>query len=145
MTATAHAIIGTAIAAKVGNPALAIPLALASHIIADRIPHWDTATNKKSLQKKFWETALDVVVGFIISFFVIKFMFPQTGLPYTFIIILFAQSFDWLMAPWYFFGIKQFKIFYKFQKTFDRKLDQPWGIVTQAATIFIVLVMAKLL
>lgn len=39
MTATAHAIIGTVIAAKVGNPVLAVPIALASHIIADAIPH----------------------------------------------------------------------------------------------------------
>ena len=47
MTATTHALIGTIIAAKIGNPALAIPIAIASHIAADAIPHWDTATNRK--------------------------------------------------------------------------------------------------
>jgi len=34
MTATGHAIIGTVIAAKIGNPYLAIPLAIVSHLAA---------------------------------------------------------------------------------------------------------------
>lgn len=34
-----HVLVGAAIAAKVGNPALALPLAFASHFVLDLIPH----------------------------------------------------------------------------------------------------------
>jgi hypothetical protein len=33
--------VGAAIATKVVNPALALPLALGSHFLLDRIPHWN--------------------------------------------------------------------------------------------------------
>lgn len=36
-----HVIVGVAIATKVGDPALAIPLSFASHFVLDRIPHWN--------------------------------------------------------------------------------------------------------
>lgn len=41
MLETPHVVVGAAIAAKVGNPALAIPLALASHFVLDKVPHWN--------------------------------------------------------------------------------------------------------
>lgn len=41
MLETPHVIVGAAIATKVINPALAIPLALGSHFILDKVPHWN--------------------------------------------------------------------------------------------------------
>ena len=41
MLETPHVIVGAAIATHVVNPALALPLALGSHFILDRIPHWN--------------------------------------------------------------------------------------------------------
>ena len=41
MLETPHVAIGAAIAVKIGNPYLALPLALASHFVLDRIPHWN--------------------------------------------------------------------------------------------------------
>ena len=41
MTATAHALVGGAIAASAINPAIGLPLAALSHPILDMIPHWD--------------------------------------------------------------------------------------------------------
>lgn len=41
MLETPHVIVGAAIATKVVNPALAIPLALGSHFILDKVPHWN--------------------------------------------------------------------------------------------------------
>lgn len=40
MTAPNHALTGTLIGLTVGNPWLALPLALASHFICDAIPHY---------------------------------------------------------------------------------------------------------
>ena len=145
MTATGHAILGTVIAAKVGNPALAIPLAIASHVAADLFPHWDEGTNgKKSKKRIATEAVFDVLIGFAISYLIIFLLFPQTNLLYVFLMILVAQSFDWITAPYYLFGIKPFKIFYKFQKLFDNPQDKPWGIINQVVILVILVILAKI-
>lgn len=41
MLETPHVAVGAAIAVKIGNPYLALPLALLSHVVLDRIPHWN--------------------------------------------------------------------------------------------------------
>lgn len=137
MTATGHAVIGTVIASQVGNPALAIPLALASHVAADLFPHWDTGThrNGKSWNALFIQSFSDVVLSYVVSFGIIYFLFPHTSYAYTFLIVIMAQLFDWLTAPYYFFKIKLFKPFYKFQTLFDNKMNEPWGIIGQVAVV----------
>ena len=151
MTATSHAIVGSVIAAKVGNPSLAIPLALASHLILDSIPHWDTATNghcKGGVTRRvFRNSIVDVLFGFILSYLLIYFLFPGTNLLYVFLLIIMSQLFDWLMVPYYFFGIEKpfFKSIYKFQKLFDNELDKPWGIVTQFATAIAAIFIGKII
>jgi len=147
MTATAHAVIGTVIAAKVGNPALAIPLAVASHIAADAFPHLDVATHRSDLSWRglITRSVIDVLLGFILSFLILYFLFPQTDYVYAFVIIIASQSFDWLTAPWYFFHIKIFKPFYKFQKSFQNEIDVPWGIIGQVAAVSGLVILAKLI
>lgn len=146
MTATTHALIGTIIAAKIGNPALAIPIAIASHIFADAIPHWDTATNRKQkgFRKMFADTMLDVALGFYLSYLMVILFFPKTDPGYVFIMILASQLIDWLTAPYYFFKIGAFKWVYSFQKTFDNKLDLPWGLLTQIILLGLLLALAKI-
>jgi len=146
MTATTHALIGTIIAAKIGNPTLAIPIAIASHIIADAIPHWDTATNrnKKTFKRMFTDSFIDVVLGFVLSYLLILLFFPTTNLAYGFLIIIASQLFDWITALYYFFHIKAFKWIYSFQKLFNNDLDLPWGAVTQIILIFTLVALAKI-
>jgi len=140
MTATGHAVIGTVIAATVVNPLIAIPLALASHIVADLFPHWDPGTNrtKKSHSEFFSGAAIDVASSFIITFLLVIFLFPETNLIYAYIIVFAAQFFDWASAPFIFFKIKNppiFEWFYWFQKKFDNRMDKPWGIIGQVAVL----------
>lgn len=146
MTATGHALIGAVIAAKIGNPYLAIPIALASHFAADIVPHWDSGTNwsKKTKKRFLTEAVIDVLVGFTISYGVLWFIFPQTDLLYTFIIIIAAQLPDWATAP-YLVGIKKqpFISFYQFQSRFNTRLDKPWGIITQIFAISLLILLAK--
>ena len=145
MTATGHPIIGTVIAAKVGNPALAVPLAIVSHVAADLFPHWDEGTNgKKSKERIIVEAVFDVLIGFAISYLIIFVLFPKTNLSYAFLIILISQSLDWLTAPYYFWGLKPFKIFYKFQKMFDNRMPAPWGIINQIAILALIVILAKI-
>lgn len=147
MTATGHAIIGSVIAAKIGNPYLAIPLSILSHLAADFFPHWDTATNvkKKTRNRLYIDTFTDVVASFTLSYLLLHFLFPQTDLLYAFVNIIAAQSFDWLTGPYYFLGIKTppFTWAYKFQKIFDRRLNKPWGIINQAVILLLIVVLAK--
>ncbi|OGH21267.1 MAG: hypothetical protein A2958_02090 [Candidatus Levybacteria bacterium RIFCSPLOWO2_01_FULL_38_13] len=146
MTATGHAIIGTVIATKIGNPALAIPLAFISHIIGDLFPHWDEGTNGKTKSKEriIKEALIDVILGFALSYLLIFLLFPQTNILYAFLIIVTSQLLDWLTAPWYFFGIKPFKVFYKFQKMFDNRMPAPWGIINQVAILALLVLLAKI-
>jgi len=147
MTATGHAVLGTIIAAKVGNPALAIPLAIASHVAADIFPHWDTATNtsKKGKKRAIIDSFIDLVFGFLLSYTIVFFLFPQTNLFYVLFLILVSQSLDWLMLPYYFFRINfpLFKWAYKFQKSFNHSLDKPWGIINQIAVLVLIVILAK--
>ena len=148
MTATGHAILGTVIAAKIGNPALAIPLAIASHIAADIFPHWDTATNKdkKGKRRVIIESFFDLIFGFLLSYAIIFLLFPQTDLLYVFILIIASQSLDWLMLPYYFLNINfpLFRMAHKFQKSFNHSLDKPWGIINQIAVLVLIIILAKL-
>jgi len=141
MTATGHAVIGTVIAASISNPVVAIPLALFSHLVADLFPHWDPGTNrsKKSKERFLAEGFLDVLLSLIITFLLVVFLFQETDLVYAYVIVFFAQFFDWATAPYLFFKIEKpgvFKWFYEFQKKyFDNKLDKPWGIIGQVIAL----------
>ena len=149
MTATGHALIGTVIAAKIGNPVLAIPIAVASHFLADALPHWDTGYHRasKSKRKFFIESFFDVLLGFILSYAVIKLFFPSLNLTYAFLMIIMAQLPDWLTAPYLFFDLKgiPFCWFYKMQKKFDTTKDLPWGFINQAVVVLLIILAGKFL
>jgi hypothetical protein len=150
MTATGHAVIGTVIAAKIGNPALAIPIAIASHVVADMFPHWDVGVNrdKKSWSVFFQEAVIDVLTGFIVTFLLIQYFFPATNIIYALVIVIAAQLLDWLTVPYLFFKIKKPSIFYmvyKFQKIIDRGEDTLRGKFGQIAVLVILVVIARLI
>jgi len=147
MTATGHAIIGTVIAAKIADPVLAAPLALASHFLADALPHWDTGYHReqKSKRKFFIQSFADVTIGFAASYALIVAFFPETNLTYAFFMILIAQGPDWLTAPYLFFDMKfpPFSWFYKVQKLFDTHLGMPWGFINQVAIVSSVIIFGR--
>jgi hypothetical protein len=148
MTATGHALIGTVIAAKIGNPALAIPIALGSHFLADALPHWDTGTNreKKSKTRFVVESTIDLLLGFILSWVLIVLLFPSTNLLYAFIIIIVSQLPDWLTAPYLFLDWKfpPFTWIYEFQKKFDTEKQLPWGFINQVVVIVGLILLTKI-
>jgi hypothetical protein len=147
MTSTAHALIGTVIAAKIGNPALAIPIALASHFIADAVPHWDTAYHRKQKSKTrlIGTSFIDLILGFILAWALIVFLFPATNLTYAFIIIIAAQLPDWLTLPYLFLDLDfpPFSYAYYIQKRFDTHLGLPWGVINQVVAVLAVIFIGK--
>lgn len=147
MTATGHALIGTVIAIKIGDPRLAVPIAIVSHAVADYVPHWDTAVNTKAKGKTatIIHSAIDGVFSYIASYIFILLFSPQTNIPYAFMIVFSAQLFDWVTVPYYFFNVKAFKFFYNLQKYFDKPFNNPLGILTQAAVVAGVIAIAWIL
>lgn len=148
MTATSHAIIGTLIAAKFGNPYLAIPIAMVSHVAADIFPHWDSGTHEdtKSNKRIFNEAIVDVFAGFTLSYALIYLLFPQTSIVYAFIMIIAAQWLDWAVTPYYFFHWKSqpFKWIYDFSYMTNSKLEKPWGIINQVTLLLFLIILAKI-
>lgn len=136
MTATAHALIGGAIAASVPNPALGISLAAISHPIVDIIPHWDFGLGwrKKSKLLLFFQSCFDLILGLVLTFLI----FGKTTNPlYLLVCVFVSESWDILQAPYWLFDWKffPFSTFYNFQHEINRKAKLPWGILTQAATV----------
>jgi hypothetical protein len=137
MTATAHALVGGAIAASINNPSLGLTLAALSHPLLDMIPHWDLGIGwrKKNKYTLFAESLLDLVVGVVLAYF----LFGKNIEPlYFFGCILASEIWDILMMPYLLFNwnFPPFSTSYKLQHKIQGKAKLPWGILTQAATVY---------
>ena len=135
MTATAHALVGGAIAAAISNPAVGIPLAFASHPILDMIPHWDLGMGwrKKNKLTLFLESSLDLLLGIVLAYF----LFGKSIEPFYFLICIFASEiWDIMMMPYILWRWKTpFSTFYTFQHKIQSNIKLPWGILTQVGTV----------
>lgn len=136
MTATAHALIGASIAARIVNPIVGIPLAIASHFAADLVPHWDAGTNhkKKSALRLKIEAAIDVILGFVLVYILFH---TKVNATYLYTMVIAAQLPDWLEAPSWMFGIKipPFSWFDFLSHKIQSRMQLPWGLVTQVAVV----------
>lgn len=139
MTATAHALVGGAIAASIPDPAIALPLAAISHPILDMVPHWDFGLGWRGKNKVtlFAESVLDLVLGIILAYF----LFGRNINPIYFLTcIFFSEIWDILMMPYLLFGWKfppfstSYNIQHKIQKHAKLAL-LPWGVLTQAVSV----------
>lgn len=141
MTATGHALIGVALAAAIPDPRIGIPVAILSHVAADAFPHWDTGTNMRKKSRKTFviQSFIDLGISLIVPFIVVAMLFPSLNTLYAYIMVIAAQGFDWATAPYNFLGwhFAPFTWFQWMQKSFDHRLDKPWGIVGQVALILL--------
>lgn len=149
MTATAHALVAGAIAARVGNPFIAVPLAIASHFIMDCVPHWDFGTHWRSRSKTATGTyaIIDTLVGITVAYFLFSAKVEVVPLMAT---VIAGVLPDWLETPWYIFFAHQKKHepgtkagfwehvtfnIYKLENQFHAKAEFPFGAITQLATV----------
>ena len=142
MLDVSHAIIGASIAKLVPNPLLGLPLALASHFLADLVPHWDmnTRKTKRSKAKIITLSLADAFAGYLISYL----LFPNVPLLYLFIMMFTAQLPDWLEAPYHIFewNFPPFSSIKKLQSKLHCKKDLPWGLVTQIVVVVFVVALS---
>lgn len=145
MTATSHALIGASIAAKITNPVIGIPLAIASHFAADLVPHWDAGTNHRNKTKMRLraEATLDVLLGFALVMLLFRTLAFDRPI-YLFSMIISAQLPDWLEAPsWMFnFKVPPFSWMDYLGHKLQSRMQLPWGLVTQVVTVGLLVMFA---
>lgn len=144
MLETPHVIVGAAIATKVVHPALAIPLALGSHFLLEKIPHWNphlnTETEKygKPTRRSTKIVILDTTLALAAGFFIASRVLPDAGHAVTILAACFAAALpDIVEGPYFFLGYRNkfIKRWIKFQKSIQMDTDIIPGLLTQAVTI----------
>jgi len=142
---TPHVAVGAAIATKVVNPILAIPLAFGSHFLLEKIPHWNphlnTETEKygKPTQKSTAVVIIDVCASLALGFFIASKALPNTSHAATILVASFASVLpDIIEGPYFFLGIRNkfIKKWIIFQKSLQEDTNIIPGLLTQALTIF---------
>ncbi len=145
MLETPHALLGAAIAVKLGNPALSIPLAFASHFILERVPHWNPHLNaetdkygkptKNSTIIVVIDSSLALILGSAIAFS----QAPKTTMVIGTLLSAFAAVLpDLIEAPYFFLKIRNneyIKRWIRFQKGIQVDAPPFWGLLTQILTI----------
>lgn len=158
MMATAHALVGCAIATKITDPVTAGTLIVASHWIMDLIPHWDFGTDwqKRSKAATGMLALGDTVFAFLLSFL----MFSTVLSPLWIIVaVSLANLPDWLEAPWFIFfgkqgehavshgsGVRKLSFWiYKYQELYGHTMGTfPHGVYTQVFTVGFFLILLQL-
>ncbi|OGM08629.1 hypothetical protein A2159_03720 [Candidatus Woesebacteria bacterium RBG_13_34_9] len=146
MLETPHVVVAAALALKIANPALAIPIALGSHFVLEKVPHWNPHLNSE--MKKFGKISpTSTKIVFIDSFLALSLgtIIAATTLPNLsrFITIMICCLFsvlpDLIEAPYYFLKSKSpflIKKWIPFQKSIQSDASPFFGIVTQVLIIF---------
>lgn len=141
---TPHVIVGAAIATKVVNPLLSLPLALGSHFVLDRTPHWNPHLNTelkkhgKVTSKTTKIVIIDVALAFASGIFIAYQTLPNTN---RFMLIMFASFLsilpDVVEGPYFFLKMKNKSVekWIKIQKSLQ--VDAPFipGVLTQILTV----------
>ena len=144
MLETPHVIVGAAIAYKVTNPALALPLALGSHFILDMVPHWNPHLNTEA--KKFGKpttkstiiVAVDAVTSLISGFYIASLAQPNTAHSLSILAAsFFAVLPDVIEGPYFFLKMKSKIIekWIKIQTKLQTNISTIPGLLTQIVTI----------
>lgn len=152
MLETPHVAVGAAIASKIPNPFLSIPLAFLSHFALERVPHWNphlnTETKKygKPTQKSTNLVIVDCLLALTLGSLVAYQALPNVGHAVTILLASFASVLPDLMeAPYFYLNMKQkfFADWIKFQKSLQNDTTPFWGLLTQLATIFAAILWMK--
>lgn len=144
MLETPHVIVGAAIATKVTNPALSLPLSLASHFVLEKVPHWNPHLSSET--KKFGKPSnsstaivvLDVILSLASGFYIASRTLPNSQ---HFISILLASFFavlpDIVEGPYFFLGVRHelIKKWISIQKSLQVDASFIPGILSQIAII----------
>lgn len=144
MLETPHVFVGAAIATKIPNPLIAIPLAFASHFVLEMVPHWNPHLNTEVdkfghiTKKSTIITAIDSTLALGSGTFIAYQFLPDWGHAATIFFACFASVLpDVIEAPYFFLNIRS-RIIEKWitlQKSIQNDVSIIPGLATQLATI----------
>lgn len=146
MLETPHVTVGAAIAFKVANPALAIPLALGSHFVLEKVPHWNPHLNtEKQKYGRVTDTStkiviVDVFISILIGCGISYLALPNVAHSLTILLASFAAALPDIIEGPYFFLNKDSKLierWVKFQKSIQVDTSIIPGLLTQALTVIV--------
>ena len=144
MLETPHVAIGAAIATKIPNPFISIPLAFASHFVLEHIPHWnphivsETKKYGRPTKKSVMIIAVDVTLALVTGSLIAWQAMPDTKHAMTIMAASFASVLpDLIESPYFFLKMrtKFLKDWLNFQKSLQVDTTPFWGLLTQIATI----------
>jgi len=144
MLETPHVAVGAAIALKIPNPFISIPLALASHFILDRVPHWNphfyTETQKlgKPTKKSTAIAIVDSTLALAMGTAIALTALPDWRRVATILACCFASVIsDQVKIPFFFFKQKTgfFKKWTDFERSMQMEVSFIPGVITQLVVI----------
>ena len=144
MLETPHVVVGAAIGVSITNPILAIPLALASHIVLDRIPHWNphfyTETEEKG--KPGRESTIfalaDITIALVLGLFIASQFLPNTSQAILIVFTSLAAVLpDLVKSPFYYLGIRNgiMKRWVDFERSLQVETSFIPGVISQLLII----------
>lgn len=140
MTWLNHAATGAFVAIAIKNPAIALPVALASHFLTDIIPHWDFKY-KGGLKQMQAGRLLDLNLAFIFLIIVAAIKLKSAGL-----VIgcgLLAILPDAIYLPYFLSGKQNKKYSYRVLNTFKdfshniQKSETRWGLLVEVGWLIL--------
>lgn len=145
MLETPHVVVAAALAYKLGNPVLALPLALGSHFVLEMVPHWNPHLNTERV--KFGKVTsksqkivfADALTSFILGGFIAFLALPNVSHSVVILIACFVSTLpDLIEFPYYFLNSKSNfieKRWIPFKKSIQSDTSIVPGLATQVATI----------
>ena len=144
MLETPHVAVGAAIASKIPNPLISIPLAFASHFALELVPHWNPHLNTelkkygKITKRSTKIVAIDVVVSMAVGSFIAYRALPNSAHAASILVASFASVLpDVIEGPYFFLKIRSKAInkWVAFQKSVQNDTNIFFGLATQGITI----------
>lgn len=144
MLETPHVLVGAAIAVKIPNPLISIPLAFSSHFILEKVPHWNPHLNTEIKKyKKVAKASTNIVIADVLlslgsGFFIATSAASDFSHAVWIILACFASVLpDVIEGPYFFLGLKSkfIKKWIDFQKSIQCDVSLIPGLLTQVITI----------
>lgn len=144
MLETPHVALGAAIATKIPNPLISIPLAFASHFLLEVVPHWNPHLNTET--KKYGKptkqttiiTTIDATSALLLGSYIAFTKGTSPAHTSTILAACLASILpDLIEAPYFFLGNrnKLIKKWIMFQKSIQVDTTVFWGLLNQALVL----------
>lgn len=146
-----HALVGAAIATKIPNPFISIPLAFLSHLLLDFIPHWNpglyTETKKygKPTKQSTWIVIGDTTLSLIGGLSLASLVLPNVKHTITIVLACFAAVLlDVIEGPYFFLNLRHplLKKIIEFQHRYQGRAKLIPGLAIQGVVAVLGIVVA---